>query len=310
MMGSPFYMSPEQMASSRDVDARTDMWALAVTLYELLTGTTPFRGNSLPELCVQVTQEPPLAIRELRPEIPEGLENIILRCLEKKANDRYANFAELATALAPFGSSQAQGLAERIARTLRAAGIADIDVEPPPDSEVRKPVVAEGTSAHTHTQATWQTTGRGASAKRLLPLTAVATVGLAILIVVGRWLWAGDDPAGADSAASVSPPPSAETPAEDSVRAAATGQDGTPATEGGVAPEASAARAEPAAPIVAPAALSAEPSAVPAEEPTQTPVKAPHPPRSATGRPTSGKTEAATKPPPPGSEGDVYDYRK
>ena len=64
VMGSPLYMSPEQMQSSRDVDARTDIWALGVILYELLAGDVPFTGETLPEVCVKIATQPPAPIRQ------------------------------------------------------------------------------------------------------------------------------------------------------------------------------------------------------------------------------------------------------
>ena len=59
MMGSPYYMSPEQMTSAKNVDARTDIWALGIILHELLTGRVPYEGETIPEICGQVLQNPP-----------------------------------------------------------------------------------------------------------------------------------------------------------------------------------------------------------------------------------------------------------
>jgi serine/threonine-protein kinase len=66
VMGSPLYMPPEQMAASRNVDARADIWALGVILYELLSGHAPFAGETLPEVCMKIAIEPPPAIRSLQ----------------------------------------------------------------------------------------------------------------------------------------------------------------------------------------------------------------------------------------------------
>jgi len=122
VMGSPLYMSPEQMSSSRNVDMRTDIWALGVILYESLTGRVPFEAETMPQLCGMILQDPPRPIHELRPELPQGLQEAVLRCLEKSRERRYGNVAELAFALAPFGLPAAQRSAERIARVLGAAG--------------------------------------------------------------------------------------------------------------------------------------------------------------------------------------------
>jgi serine/threonine-protein kinase len=124
IMGSPLYMSPEQMSSSRNVDMRTDIWALGVILYETLTGRVPFEAETMPQLCGMILQDPPRPIHELRPDLPQGLQHVVLRCLEKNREHRWGNVAELAFALAPFGQPSAQRSAERISRVLGAAGFA------------------------------------------------------------------------------------------------------------------------------------------------------------------------------------------
>ncbi|HEY0469033.1 MAG TPA: serine/threonine-protein kinase, partial [Polyangiaceae bacterium] len=122
VMGSPLYMSPEQMSSSRNVDMRADIWALGVILYETLTGRVPFEAETMPQLCGMILQEPPRPIHELRPDLPQALQHAVLRCLEKNREHRFNNVAELAYALVPFADAAAQRSAERIARVLGAAG--------------------------------------------------------------------------------------------------------------------------------------------------------------------------------------------
>src|SRR3954471_8518333 len=143
IMGSPLYMSPEQMSSTRSVDMRTDIWALGVILYETLTGRVPFEAETMPQLCGMVLQDPPRPLRQLRPDLPDSLQAVVLRCLEKKRENRYANVAEFALALAPFGEPAAQRSAERISRVLSAAGI--------PSSSVRSVVSAASARAGTVT---------------------------------------------------------------------------------------------------------------------------------------------------------------
>jgi serine/threonine-protein kinase len=122
-MGSPRYMSPEQLRSAKEVDSRTDVWALGVILYELLTGKTPFGGNNYPELCASILGEAPIAIRDLRPEVPAELEAIVLRCLEKNASGRYGSVAELARALLPFAPASSRAQVERMERVSERAGL-------------------------------------------------------------------------------------------------------------------------------------------------------------------------------------------
>jgi serine/threonine-protein kinase len=102
MLGSPLYMAPEQMRSSRDVDARVDVWALGVVLFELLTTRSPFEAESMPELVLRVATERPLPLSRLRPDLPGAVVAVVERCLEKEPSKRFANVAELASALDPF----------------------------------------------------------------------------------------------------------------------------------------------------------------------------------------------------------------
>jgi serine/threonine-protein kinase len=123
LMGSPFYMSPEQMQASGAVDARTDIWSLGVIIFELLTGQTPFYGESIPEVCVKVAVKEPPPLRALRPDVPEGLALAIATCLQKDREQRYRNVAALALALQPFAPPRAKASVERIVDTIQAAGL-------------------------------------------------------------------------------------------------------------------------------------------------------------------------------------------
>ncbi|CAN5771148.1 hypothetical protein BH09MYX1_BH09MYX1_44180 [soil metagenome] len=116
IMGSPLYMAPEQMVSTREVDARADVWALGIVLYELLARHAPFLGESMTELCARILQEPPAPLRLSRPDISPDLESVILRALQKDRSHRYASVADFATSLAPFAPAHAQLSIERIVR--------------------------------------------------------------------------------------------------------------------------------------------------------------------------------------------------
>lgn len=102
VMGTPMYMSPEQLRSSRDVDARADVWSLGVVFYELLTGGYPFEGESLPVLYSAILGLPYKPIRERRPDLPPGIEAILAKCLDKDREKRFASVDEFVQALAPF----------------------------------------------------------------------------------------------------------------------------------------------------------------------------------------------------------------
>ena len=116
VMGSFAYMSPEHVRSARDVDRRTDVWALGVILFELLTGTLPFPALSQSELIAKISADPPLRLRALKPSAPEGLESAILKCLQKDRDRRFSSVAELALSLAPFAPDDCRALVESILR--------------------------------------------------------------------------------------------------------------------------------------------------------------------------------------------------
>jgi serine/threonine-protein kinase len=141
MVGSPFYMAPEQMRCSRDVDRRCDIWAMGVTLYELCTGKRPFQGDVLPALMMAVLQRQPPPLRELLPDAPPTLEEVVERCLRKEPEDRYADVAGLAAALAPLAPDHAQRILDRISRVSRATPISSL---PPRPSDTEIPALGAG----------------------------------------------------------------------------------------------------------------------------------------------------------------------
>jgi len=104
LMGSPNYMSPEQIRDARRVDARADVWAMGIILQELVTDAPVFQAESFPGVCAAIIADPPIPVRTLRPDVSEKLESIIGRCLQKDVQARYQSISELSAALAPLGA--------------------------------------------------------------------------------------------------------------------------------------------------------------------------------------------------------------
>ncbi|MEZ4360567.1 MAG: serine/threonine-protein kinase [Kofleriaceae bacterium] len=117
VLGTPAYMSPEQLKSSKHVDARADIWSLGVVLYELLAGHRPFTASAFSELVLKVAMDPAPMITA---PLPRGLGEIVMRCLRKEPEERYPTVAEFAAALAPYAQtpSIATSAVERTSRIL------------------------------------------------------------------------------------------------------------------------------------------------------------------------------------------------
>src|SRR5262249_15511358 len=118
VLGSPPYMSPEQVRRPRTVDTRTDIWSVGILLYELLTRKMPFDGEGVGELFAAILEQEPRPTRAPRPDVPEGLERVIARCLAKNRDQRFSDVGDLARALEPFGSGAQHKSIEKISSTL------------------------------------------------------------------------------------------------------------------------------------------------------------------------------------------------
>jgi serine/threonine-protein kinase len=199
MMGSPSYMSPEQMVAAETVDVRTDVWALGVVLYELVTGKVPFVADTMPELVGAVLQRTPEPIAVSRSDVPSELQAVVDRCLSKERDGRYPNVAELAAALAPLGPPRSEQSLERI---LHVLGL--------PAGSVRHPVrIAPAATAMRHRE-TFSPTFHGVQGTRArawwwMPIVAMVAAGATVAVIaLGRAR--SESPAHVEAA--VAPPPS------------------------------------------------------------------------------------------------------
>jgi hypothetical protein len=128
-LGSPVYMSPEQVRAATDLDARTDLWSLGCVLYELLAGKVAFDAGSITQLCAAILERPAPSLRSVRGDIHPRLDDVIARCLEKRREHRYADVADLALALLPFARPSARVSVERCCYVLRSAANAEAEVD-------------------------------------------------------------------------------------------------------------------------------------------------------------------------------------
>ena len=147
VMGSPFYMSPEQMLSTKDVDVRTDIWAIGIILFQLVSGRLPFREDSIPALTLKLHTEQAPNLRRHVPNAPVLLDRIIARCLLKDRRARYPTVGALARALGPLASPGDMRLADTVVR-LVGEGEAPVAAAPAtPAKPVPLAAVALGAAA-------------------------------------------------------------------------------------------------------------------------------------------------------------------
>jgi eukaryotic-like serine/threonine-protein kinase len=268
LVGTPAYMSPEQIRNSKKIDARTDIWSLGIILFELLSGLCPFDGDEIGEILDNVLNKPCRSILELRPDLPLELAVVIDKCLDKKRDARFASAGQLARALAPFGStSEVSSLrALQLGQNLRGS------VRPPMPSEPTLPErsliedFALSTNPHLVRPTLSTSPGWASATERprprwlgpLLGLSAALTV--VGLVSIGVWYSVHTRRnADAHAAAAAATPPVAATalqveipPTTVGSAASATAAPSATAT-GGALPPAATAAARPAIPRSKPA---------------------------------------------------------
>ena len=202
-LGSPLYMPPEQMTASKNVDERADIWALGVILYELIAGKTPFDAEQMPQLCTRVFTGEPTPLAQFRKDVPVGLEAVLLRCFEKKREQRWRNVAEFAAALVPFAPARAAIHAERVAAILGLNGGPSrmTEVLPPEPALEVPPQRAHALSAGNGGTLDNGSVTRSRSGPALTPRSKAATVvgvglgGAALMLVgVGLLHWRAGTP--------------------------------------------------------------------------------------------------------------------
>ena len=191
MMGSPLYMSPEQMRSTKDVDARADIWSLGVILYELLTGRTPYIADTMPQLIAMILSEQHDPISASRDDVPDGLVAVIDKCLGKEPALRYPSIAEFAIALSEFAPGRGRVSVERITKVMNAAGMSSSSVDLLPS--VRPAAAGSQTNASWgNTNGPDKTEGRGII---LMAIGGAFAMAAAVVFAVVSLSGGGDDSA-------------------------------------------------------------------------------------------------------------------
>ena len=211
LLGSPAYMSPEQIRRPKSVDIRTDIWSLGSILFELLVKEPPFNAESPLALLAAVVSDPLPNIRDRRPDVSPELAAVIEKCLEKKPEHRYQTVAELADALAPF-APRSQPSVSRISgilrsasmrplpadksissqRTLQSAGPATphpVSGDQPTEVAVKVHVITPAPAAHSEksTRTDWEATpSDGARSRRRAVILAALALGG---VIAGGLLW-------------------------------------------------------------------------------------------------------------------------
>jgi serine/threonine-protein kinase len=267
LMGSPRYMSPEQMLSAKDVDARTDVWAIGVILYELVCAKPVWHADTMQGLCALIASSPAPSLLASAPKAPAVLDAVVAKCLAKSRDERIASVADLALALEPIAPAGARTSIERILRVARKDRTPSVHPRSHPQPSGGASASALATTAdrerHAAPRVGW-----------------VLGIAVAALLVVGVTLNATrrappETPAPQASAAPLPlPPPS------------------SPPTLAATAPSASSAP---------PPTFSVEPAAPSASAPSPTPA----PPTSVARRPVRPSPSATTQamavpsPPPP-----------
>ncbi len=191
MLGSPLYMSPEQLRDSKNVDHRCDIWALGVIAYELLTNHPPFMADNAVALFAAIQESEPMSPRARRPDgaVPPELERAVLGCLRRNPNERFSSVTELGAALVPFATDVGARAFQNAKRILPLRVTASMPMGPQPfaapapsaPSPSAHTVAAPG-GAYANSADPWATSRAGATPSGRSRAGLFAALGLAGLL--------------------------------------------------------------------------------------------------------------------------------
>jgi serine/threonine protein kinase len=261
LMGSPLYMSPEQLTSSKNVDARSDVWSLGVVIYEMLTGAQPFQGETLPQVCMAIMTAEPQRLVEHAAGVPPLLASVVERCLQKRPEARYQSVAELAQALLPLASARGLQSVERISRVLGVALTSSSPALAYAGTGAAAPQTSPAVSVQPGTYASWGETKAPLPSQRSRKAALVALASIALVGLIGGGVFAAQRFEAAAAPASSRPVEHASSsPIAEPVASPALSARALPApvvaAAGSVAVSLSAAPAQPSAPSANPKNIS------------------------------------------------------
>jgi tRNA A-37 threonylcarbamoyl transferase component Bud32 len=121
VLGSPVYMSPEQLRNSDDIDGRADLWSIGIVLYEMISGDPPFDGEGVGEIFAAILEQEAVPLSRRCPNVPAELSELVAQCLQRDPKARWQDAGQLARALAPFGSDLQGATVERAEHVLQRA---------------------------------------------------------------------------------------------------------------------------------------------------------------------------------------------
>jgi serine/threonine-protein kinase len=191
VLGSPRFMSPEQLQDPRTVDGRTDIWSLGIILYTLLAGRPAFDAETVGKLFAKVMGENPRPLEELAPRLDPGLIAVVNACLQKSPDARISNVADLASALSPYcmNPGRAQATAGRLAAVLAASRDANVVALAPGSPKARQPSMPPAsTSGRSTSRELGSAWAQGPAVSQSAPKEGISRVWLGLgvgLVVIG-----------------------------------------------------------------------------------------------------------------------------
>jgi serine/threonine protein kinase len=290
-LGTPLYMSYEQLAGVRDIDGRTDVYAFGVILYEALTGQPPFDAETFSELIIKITTTQPATPKSLQPSVPGALSSIVETAMRRERAERTPSLDALISQLEPYAT--AEGYSSR----LTAAGDSPIGLAPTMATPISLPISVPSPERGKTGPLTISDPGdvRISSIPRSFTARGALIWGGVALAIAAAIAWLATQPASEKPAADSKPlavTPNAETPLAEPASPSASP---TPSV-----PEPQAIAEEPSPAVVAP--ITPEPAKPKPEQPTAAPAKKPREPRPNATLPAAQTKPVFGKPAKPAAE--------